>query len=87
MLAARCAQHTASFFIFDSMILKITTSNAIDLLIQLVIAGVIFWLIVWLLRWIGVPEPFNKVIKVIIGIVVVLWLVNILMGFSGKSFL
>lgn len=52
-------------------------------LIYVVVAGLIFWLIWWLVDYIGLPEPFNKVVKVIIAVAAVLFLVNILLGFTG----
>lgn len=54
-----------------------------NLLIQLVVAGLVFWLLIWFLGWVGLPEPFAKVAKVIIGLIVLIFLINILMGFSG----
>jgi hypothetical protein len=61
----------------------IATGGLLSLLVSLVICGLVFWLVIWFLDWVGVPEPFNKVIKVIIGLCVLIFLVNLLMGFSG----
>jgi len=54
----------------------------IGIIISLLILGLAFWLIVWLIDWIGVPEPFNKLIKAIVGIIFVLWLLGLLFGFA-----
>lgn len=54
--------------------------NLFALLVTLIILGVVFWLVIWLVDWIAIPEPFNKVIKVVIGLVCVLYLVGILFG-------
>jgi hypothetical protein len=56
----------------------------LGMLITLVIAGVIFWLLWWFVDYIGLPEPFNKVARVILGLVAVVYLLNILMGLSGR---
>jgi hypothetical protein len=56
-----------------------------SLLIQLVVAGLIFWLVLWFIDWVGLPEPFAKVAKVIIGIVVLIFLINVLLGLSGSG--
>jgi len=61
----------------------ITGSGLMSLLVTLVIAGLIFWLIWWFIGYVGLPEPFNKVARVIIGLVVLIFLINILLGFSG----
>jgi hypothetical protein len=67
-------------------LLAYTTINgqdALNLVIQLVICGVIFSLIWWFVTWVGIPEPFLKVIKIVLGLVVLIFLINLLMSFSG----
>ena len=61
----------------------IATSGLLSLLITLVIVGLIFWLVIWFLGWVGVPEPFNKVIKVIVGLVCLVYLINVLLSLTG----
>ncbi len=69
------------------ILLEISGQALFQALIALVIAGLIFWLVIWFIGWVGVPEPFNKVIKVIIGLAVLIFLVNILLGLAGMSFI
>jgi hypothetical protein len=61
----------------------ISGQDALNLVIQLVLVGLIFWLILWFVGWVGVPEPFLKVIKVILGLVVLVFLINLIMGIGG----
>ena len=61
----------------------ITGSSLISLLVTLCIVGLIFWLIWWFLGYIGLPAPFDKVARVIIGLCALIFLINILMGFTG----
>ncbi len=61
----------------------IAGSTLISLLITLVVAGLIFWLIWWFLGVCGLPEPFNKVARIIIALVAVIFLINLLMGLGG----
>ncbi len=50
-------------------------------LLVIVILGLVFWLVIWLVDWIAVPEPFNKLIKAVIGIAIVaLYLLDILLN-------
>jgi hypothetical protein len=69
--------------------LLVLADNSIDgqgllnLVVELVIAGLVFWLLLWFIGWVGLPEPFLKVAKVILGLVVLIFLINVLMGFSG----
>jgi len=54
--------------------------SALSLLINLIIIGLIFWLVLWFVDWVGLPEPFNKVVKVVLGLIVLLWLLGVLGG-------
>lgn len=63
-------------------------SSLITLLIYVVVIGLIFWVIWWALDTIGVPEPFNKVVRVILVLVAALLLINLLLGIlpAGRGF-
>lgn len=63
----------------------IETSGLMNLLIQLVIAGLIFYLIWWFVGFVGIPEPFSKVFRVILGLVVLIYLINLLLRLSGTA--
>lgn len=65
----------------------ITGSSLLSLLVTLVIVGLIFWLVLWFVDYIALPEPFNKVAKVIIGIAALVFLVNLLLGLTGHPLL
>ncbi len=56
-------------------------------LLYLIICAVIFWLLNWLIAYIGIPEPFAKVIKVVMAIAVVIVLINFLLGLAGEPFI
>jgi Zn-dependent protease with chaperone function len=58
-------------------------SSLIHILIQLIVVGLIVWLLWWLIGYIGLPEPFNKIARVIIAVIAVLFLVNLMLGFAG----
>lgn len=55
-------------------------SSLITLLIYIVVIGLIFWVLWWALDTMGVPEPFNKVIRVILILVAALLVINLLLG-------
>jgi hypothetical protein len=55
----------------------------LSLLVSLVIGGLILWLFWWFIGYIGLPEPFNKVAHVIIGLVALIWMVNLLLSLGG----
>lgn len=56
-------------------------STLITLVIYLIIVGLIFYVVWWALDAIGIPEPFNKVIRVVLVLAAMLIVVNLLLGF------
>lgn len=61
----------------------ITLSTLFSVVIWLLIAGVIYWLVTWLIAQIGVPEPFNKIIRIIIALIVFVIALNALLMLVG----
>lgn len=56
--------------------------SLLSIFVTLLILGLVFYVVVWLIDWIGVPEPFNKVLKAVIGIICVIYLLSLLLGFG-----
>jgi hypothetical protein len=61
-----------------------STGSLISALVWIIVIALIFWLLWWMVEYIGLPEPFNKVVKVILAVVAVLILINFLLGFAGS---
>lgn len=57
--------------------------SLLGLLVTLIVAGLVCWLVWWLIGYVGLPEPFNKVARVIVAVIAVLFLVNVLLGMTG----
>jgi hypothetical protein len=55
-------------------------TGLLQLLIALIILGLFFYIIMWFVNWVGVPEPMNKVIKVVVGLFFIIYLLGILSG-------
>lgn len=62
---------------------SLSGGNLLSLVVYLVIGGLIFWMIWWFIGYVGVPEPFNKVIRVIVGLAALIFVVNLLLGLIG----
>ncbi len=60
-----------------------TIAALINLLIVLLVAGLIFYCIWWFVGYIAVPEPFNKVIRVVVALVALLFLLGVLLSLLG----
>lgn len=59
-------------------------SGLLRAVIYLVIMGTIFWAIWYFVTWVGVPEPFLKVIKVLLGLAALVFVVNLLLSLIGS---
>ena len=62
----------------------LSLQGLLQMVIYLVVVGLIFWCIWWFLGYVGVPEPFNKVIRVILGLIALIIVVNLLLGLVGN---
>jgi hypothetical protein len=65
------------------MLAAISGDAVVNAIVWLIIAGVIYWLVNWAIAKIGVPEPFNKVLQVVIVLAVVILLINALLTLVG----
>ena len=66
------------------MLAAISGESLVQSLVYLICIGVVFWLLWWLLDYCKVPEPFNKVGRIILAVAAVLILINILLGLAGR---
>lgn len=55
----------------------------IQLVIWLIVIGIVIWLLIYLIDNIPLPEPFNRVARVIIMVVGVLIVILLLLQFVG----
>ena len=65
----------------------LSVGGLVPLLIELVVVGLVVYLLWWLIGYIGLPAPFDKVARVIVALVAVIWLINLLLGLSGNAFI
>jgi len=63
-----------------------SSDQIINAVVWLVVAGIIFWLCTWLIDYCKVPEPFNRVAKVLVALVAVVILIKVLLSFTGTHF-
>ncbi len=48
--------------------------------IYLIVIGGVCWLLWWLINYVGLPEPFNKIAKVIIAVIAVILCATLLLS-------
>lgn len=57
--------------------------DLISLLVSVLVIGLIIWLLLWVIGMLPLPAPFGQIARVIVIVIAVLWLIRLLMGFSG----
>jgi hypothetical protein len=65
------------------MLAAIQGQDLVWLVVEIILAGLVFWIVQWGVSQIAPPEPFAKIIKVILVLAVVLFLVNALLTLGG----
>lgn len=75
------------FMLFSPLVLAAAPSieGLLSIVIYLVVIGLIFWLIWWFIGYVGLPEPFNKVARVVVGLVALLVVIYLLLGLAGGA--
>ena len=59
------------------------TQLLVSLLIYVVFLGLIFYVLWWGLSQMALPDPFDKIARGVIIVIVVIVLINILLGLTG----
>lgn len=54
----------------------------ISLLVTLILVGCIVWLAFWVVDLMPLPDPPKAIVKVVIGLIVLLYLLGVLAGFA-----
>lgn len=65
-----------------AIIAAVTGGSLVSALITLVVVGLICYLLWWFLGYVGLPEPFNKIARVLIALIALIFLINLLLGFT-----
>lgn len=65
----------------------VSANGLFGVLITVIVVALICWLLWWLIRYVALPEPFNKVARVLVAVVAVLFLINALLSLIGKAFI
>lgn len=61
----------------------ISIEAAVMIVLYLIIGGLIFGLLWWLIGYCAIPEPFNKVARVILAVLAVLVIISMLLSIIG----
>ena len=75
-------QLLADIYVHDSDT-GFNVGGLLGLLVWVIIIGLVFWLLFWLISYVAPPEPFAKVLKVILAVIAVLFLIGVLLSVAG----
>ena len=59
----------------------------LSLLVYVIVIGLACYLLWWLVGFVGLPEPFDKVARVIIALVAVVFLLGVIFGLPMSGML
>lgn len=60
----------------------ISSDPWINALVQIVGIGLCFWLLWWLVDYLKLPEPFNKVFRVLLALAAVVFLIRLILSIT-----
>lgn len=60
---------------------QFTMDSMLQALIYLVIVGAIFWVVWWAIGYASIPEPFNKVLRIVVVLIAVVVVIQFLLRY------
>ena len=72
-----------SMFAAPAFAQALSIQGLLHAVIVIVILAVIFWAIWWFIGSVGIPEPYNKAVRVLLGLIALLVLIYVLLGLIG----
>lgn len=70
-----------------TIIAAISGESMVSVIVTLVIVGLVFFILDWAVTKIGIGEPFNKVIRVVLILAAALFVINALLSLVGHPFI
>ncbi len=61
----------------------ISGQDLVQTVLWIIVAGLIYWLLLYLLGVCGLPEPFNKVARILLAVLAVVFLINLILSLAG----
>ena len=63
----------------------ISLSGLVSIIVTLIVVGLVVWLLYWLISVCGLPEPFNKIARVVLAVFSVLVIIGLLLSLTGGT--
>lgn len=71
----------------EMMFAAISGGGLVNVLITLIVVGLICGLLWWLISYIGLPAPFDKVCRIVVALIAVIFICNALLSLTGHGFI
>lgn len=71
----------------NELLAAISGSGLVNVLITLIVVGLICGLLWWLISYIGLPAPFDKVCRIVVALIAVIFICNALLALTGHGFI
>lgn len=68
------------------MLASVNSNDLFRALLWIVGLGLITWVLWWFIGYVGLPEPFNKVARVLVALVAIIVLIKIIIQICGSPF-
>lgn len=63
---------------------QFSIGGLVGMLVWIIVIGLIFYLLWWLISYVGLPQPFDKIARIIIAVVAVIIIINFLLTLAGS---
>jgi hypothetical protein len=63
----------------------ITLGTLVSVVIFFLIVGLVVWLLLWLIDYVPVPQPFNRVARIVVVVLAVLLVISKLLQIGGVN--
>ncbi len=61
----------------------LSLGTLVAVVLYLIVTGLIVWLLLWLIGYCGLPEPFNKIARIVVVVFAVLVIIGVLLSLVG----
>lgn len=69
------------------LLAAVSGGSLVNAVIMVIVVGFIAGLLWWLISYVGLPTPADKVARVFVAILLVIFLINALLALVGKAFI
>lgn len=62
----------------------VSLGSLVSVVLYLIVGGLIVWLLLWLISYCGLPQPFDKIARIVVVVFAVLIIISVLLSLTGN---